>query len=157
MCFKYDIPFSDGTLHEFVISGKKQKDRGVKVLDIAKALLDYGYHSPTIYFPNNVPEAMMIEPTESETYDTLNEFAKALVEIDQAGIFLIKNVPEDVLGRMLATSCANILFPFAREAVSDIVTRGGFPQLLLTPVNFDALYDQQKKQASEQAAKNTTH
>ena len=80
-----------------------------------------------------------------------------LVEIDQAGIFLIKNVPEDVLGRMLATSCANILFPFAREAVSDIVTRGGFPQLLLTPVNFDALYDQQKKQASEQAAKNTTH
>ena len=80
-----------------------------------------------------------------------------LVEIDQAGIFLIKNVPEDVLGRMLATSCANILFPFAREAVSDIVTRGGFPQLLLTPVNFDALYDQQKKPASEQAAKNTTH
>ena len=80
-----------------------------------------------------------------------------LVEIDQAGIFLIKNVPEDVLGRMLATSCANILFPFAREAVSDIVTRGGFPQLLLTPVNFDALYEQQKKQASEEASKNTTH
>jgi preprotein translocase subunit SecB len=80
-----------------------------------------------------------------------------LIEINQAGIFLIKNVPDDVLGRMLATSCANILFPFAREAVSDIVARGGFPQLLLSPVNFDVLYEQQKKQASEQAKKNTTH
>ena len=80
-----------------------------------------------------------------------------LVEINQAGIFLIKNIPGDVLGRMLATSCANILFPFAREAISDIVTRGGFPQLLVSPVNFDALYEQQKKQAAEQAKQNTTH
>ena len=80
-----------------------------------------------------------------------------LVEINQAGIFLIKNIPEDVLGRMLATSCANILFPFAREAISDIVTRGGFPQLLVSPVNFDVLYEQQKKQAAEQAKQNTTH
>jgi len=80
-----------------------------------------------------------------------------LVEINQAGIFLIKNIPEDVLGRMLATSCANILFPFAREAISDIVTRGGFPQLLVSPVNFDVLYEQQKKQAAEQAKQSTTH
>ena len=80
-----------------------------------------------------------------------------LVEINQAGIFLIKNIPGDVLGHMLATSCANILFPFAREAISDIVTRGGFPQLLVSPVNFDALYEQQKKQAAEQAKQSTTH
>lgn len=80
-----------------------------------------------------------------------------LIEINQAGIFLIKSIPEDLVGRMLATSCANILFPFAREAVSDIVVRGGFPQLLLTPVNFDALYEQQRKQASEQAKESTTH
>ncbi len=80
-----------------------------------------------------------------------------LIEINQAGIFLIKSIPEDLIGRMLATSCANILFPFAREAVSDIVVRGGFPQLLLTPVNFDALYEQQRKQASEQAKESTTH
>tara|TARA_B100001996_G_scaffold381696_1_gene371670 strand:+ start:1578 stop:2057 length:480 start_codon:yes stop_codon:yes gene_type:complete len=80
-----------------------------------------------------------------------------LVEINQAGIFLIKSIPEDLIGRMLATSCANILFPFAREAVSDIVVRGGFPQLLLSPVNFDALYEQQRKQASEQAKESTTH
>ena len=78
----YDIPYSEGTMHEFVISGIKQKERGVKVLDIAKMLLDYGYHAPTIYFPMNVPESMMIEPTESETKETLDEFAETLIEID---------------------------------------------------------------------------
>ncbi len=78
-----------------------------------------------------------------------------LVEINQAGVFFIKNIPDDVIERMLATVCANILFPFAREAVSDIVTRGGFPQLLLSPVNFDALYAQQQK--AEQPESGTTH
>ena len=72
-----------------------------------------------------------------------------LIEINQAGVFLIKNIPEDIIERMLGTACANILFPFAREAVADIVTRGGFPQLLLAPVNFDALYLQQKQQEAE--------
>jgi preprotein translocase subunit SecB len=79
-----------------------------------------------------------------------------LVEINQAGIFLIKNIPDDVVERMLATVCANILFPFAREAVSDIVARGGFPQLLLSPVNFDALYAQQQ-QVEQQPESGTTH
>ena len=78
----YDIPYSEGTLHEFVISAIKQKNRGIKALDIAKALLDYDYHSPTIYFPINVPEAMMIEPTESESMETLNKFSECMIEID---------------------------------------------------------------------------
>ena len=78
----YDVPYPNGSMHEFVISGIKQKKRGVKVLDIAKILLDYGYHAPTIYFPMNVPESMMIEPTESETKETLDEFADTLIEID---------------------------------------------------------------------------
>jgi preprotein translocase subunit SecB len=77
-----------------------------------------------------------------------------LVEINQAGIFFINNIPEDVIDRMLATVCANILFPFAREAVSDLVNRGGFPQLLLSPVNFDALYAQQQADKPESG---TTH
>jgi glycine dehydrogenase subunit 2 len=80
---KYNVPFSEGTLHEFVASGIKQKERGIKVLDIAKSLLDYGYHAPTIYFPINIPEAMMMEPTESETKATLDSFADALLEIDE--------------------------------------------------------------------------
>jgi len=80
---KFVVPFSEGTMHEFVTSGIKQKERGIKVLDIAKSLLDYGYHAPTIYFPINIPEAMMIEPTESETKATLDSFADALLEIDE--------------------------------------------------------------------------
>ncbi len=82
-----------------------------------------------------------------------------LVEVHQAGIFLIKNIPDEMIGRMLATTCANILFPFAREVVADLVTRGGFPQFLLQPVNFEALYMQQQQQnvKNEQPASETTH
>lgn len=67
-----------------------------------------------------------------------------LVEVQQAGIFHLSGLPKDIIDRMLATLCPNILFPFAREVVSDLVTRGGFPQLLLAPVNFDALYLQKQ-------------
>lgn len=74
-----------------------------------------------------------------------------LVEVQQAGIFRITDVPKELIGRMLATVCPNILFPFARETVSDLVTRGGFPQLLLAPVNFDALYLQQQQQRASEA------
>ena len=66
-----------------------------------------------------------------------------LVEAQQAGIFQLLNLPEDAINRMLGTVCPNILFPFAREVISDLVTKGGFPQLILAPVNFDALYQQQ--------------
>lgn len=69
-----------------------------------------------------------------------------IVEIKQAGIFGVKDVDEDRLHHLLGSYCPNILFPYAREAVSDIVTRGGFPQLLLTPINFDALYAQHLEQ-----------
>jgi len=86
-----------------------------------------------------------------------------LVEVNQAGIFMIRNLPPEVIDRMLAIVCANILFPFVRETVSDVVTRGGFPQLLLAPVNFDALYEQQKAEdeaqldAAAQANADITH
>ena len=79
----YEIPFSDGTLHEFVISAVKQKDRGAKALDIGKSLLDYGYHAPTVYFPTNIKESIMIEPTETEDKQTLEDFAEAMINIDQ--------------------------------------------------------------------------
>ena len=63
-----------------------------------------------------------------------------LVEVHQAGIFLLDGFNEPDMGAMLGSFCPNILFPYAREAVSDLVTRGGFPPMLLAPVNFDALY-----------------
>jgi len=74
-----------------------------------------------------------------------------LVEVQQAGIFHLENFPEDMLRAMLGSFCPNILFPYAREAVSDAVTRGGFPQLLLNPINFDALYEQHLQQQVQQA------
>ena len=79
---RFDIPFSEGTLHEFVISAVKQKKRGIKAIDIGKALLDYGFHAPTVYFPINIPESIMIEPTETETKETLEKFADAMNDID---------------------------------------------------------------------------
>jgi preprotein translocase subunit SecB len=75
-----------------------------------------------------------------------------LVEATQAGIFAIRNVPGENLEPILAITCPNILFPYAREAVSDMVTRAGFAPVLLNPINFEALYMQQKQQA-ENAAK----
>jgi len=74
-----------------------------------------------------------------------------LVEVQQAGIFHLEEFPEDMLRAMLGSFCPNILFPYAREAVSDAVTRGGFPQLLLNPINFDALYEQHMQQQVQQA------
>ncbi len=72
-----------------------------------------------------------------------------LIEVHQAGIFLISGIPNDQLRQMLGSFCPNILFPYAREVISDIVVRGGFPQLLLAPVNFDALYAQHMEEQSK--------
>lgn len=72
-----------------------------------------------------------------------------LVEVHQAGIFTIKNFPKEQLRPMLGSFCPNILYPYARELVTDLVTRGGFPQLYLAPVNFDALFEQHERQSRE--------
>lgn len=73
-----------------------------------------------------------------------------LVEIKQAGIFTIAGFSEQEIGPMLGSFCPNVLFPYAREAISDLVTKGGFPQLILAPVNFDALYMQHLHQQNQQ-------
>jgi len=79
---RYDLPYPKTVLHEFCLSGDRQKKaHGVKTLDIAKRLLDYGFHAPTIYFPLIVSEALMIEPTETESKETLDVFAQALLAI----------------------------------------------------------------------------
>jgi glycine dehydrogenase subunit 2 len=79
----FDLPYDSPVLHEFVLSGSRQRAKGVKVMDIAKRLLDYGFHAPTIYFPLIVREALMIEPTETETRETLDAFADALIRINE--------------------------------------------------------------------------
>jgi glycine dehydrogenase subunit 2 len=78
----YEAPFDRLCMHEFVLSGRRLKrEYGVTTLDVAKRLMDYGFHPPTIYFPLIVPEALMIEPTETEAKETLDAFADAMLEI----------------------------------------------------------------------------
>ena len=79
-----------------------------------------------------------------------DETTAFLVEVKQAGIFFIENFPEDQHKQLLGSYCPNILFPFAREVIAELITKGGFPQLLLNPVNFDALYQQHLSAVKEQ-------
>ena len=92
----YEHPYGSPIMHELVLSASRQKEKGIRMLDIANRLLDFGFHAPTIYFPLIVKEAMMIEPTETETKETLEAFAAALIQI--AGEVdtdpdIIKNAP----------------------------------------------------------------
>lgn len=80
----------------------------------------------------------------------LGDKTQFLVEVTQAGIFQIRNVPDADLEPIVAVACPNILFPYAREAVSDAVTRAGFPPVLLAPVNFEAIYRDRLRQQAEQ-------
>jgi glycine dehydrogenase subunit 2 len=90
------LPYPSLCKHEFVLSGKKQKEKGVKVLDIAKRILDFGIHPPTIYFPLIVEEALMIEPTETEDKKTLDYFIEVMEKINreiEEDIEKVKNSP----------------------------------------------------------------
>ena len=77
----YELPHPEHCMHEFVLSGRRLRKHGVKTLDVAKRLLDFGVHAPTVYFPLIVDEALMIEPTETETLDRLDHFAAAMERI----------------------------------------------------------------------------
>jgi glycine dehydrogenase subunit 2 len=79
----YDLPYPRFCMHECVFSASRQAVKGVRAVDVAKALIDRGFHPPTVYFPLIVPEAMMIEPTETESKETLDAFIDAMIEIAQ--------------------------------------------------------------------------
>jgi glycine dehydrogenase subunit 2 len=95
----YDLPFDRLCMHEFVVSARTLKrEHGATALDVAKRLMDYGFHPPTIYFPLIVPEALMIEPTETETKETLDAFADAMVAIAREAaeqLELLKEAPHN--------------------------------------------------------------
>ncbi len=109
----FHLPYPDLCKHEFVLSGKKQKEKGIKVLDIAKRLLDYGVHPPTIYFPLIVEEALMIEPTETETKYTLDQFVeilKAIIKEGEENPNVLKSAPHSTpVGRLDEVYAAKIL------------------------------------------------
>src|SRR5256886_2440845 len=101
----YDLPFDRLCMHEFVLSARTlKKEHGVTALDVAKRLMDYGFHPPTIYFPLIVPEALMIEPTETEAKETLDAFVDAMRAIAGEAADrpeLLKQAPEGtVVGRL---------------------------------------------------------
>jgi glycine cleavage system P protein (glycine dehydrogenase) subunit 2 len=93
----YDLPFDRLCMHEFVLSARGLKrDTGTTALDVAKRLMDYGFHPPTIYFPLIVSEALMIEPTETETKETLDAFCDAMLAIAREAVEqpeLLKEAP----------------------------------------------------------------
>lgn len=106
----YDLPYDRHCKHEFVISGRRQKKLGVRTLDIAKRLLDFGFHPPTIYFPLNVEESMMIEPTETESKETLDAFIETMIQIAkeaEENPEIVQEAPHTtVVGRLDETKAA---------------------------------------------------
>lgn len=84
---------------------------------------------------------------------TLQDKTVFLSEVKQAGIFRLQGIPEEELVKVLEISCPNILLPFAREAINETVTKGGFPQLLVNPINFEALFLQKQQAAAQQTPK----
>ncbi|SKA88528.1 aminomethyl-transferring glycine dehydrogenase subunit GcvPB [Sporosarcina newyorkensis] len=106
----FDLPYTQHCKHEFVLSGRRQKKLGVRTLDMAKRLLDFGYHPPTIYFPLNVEEGMMIEPTETESKETLDAFIEAMIQIAkevEENPKIVQEAPHTtVIGRLDETKAA---------------------------------------------------
>lgn len=106
----FDLPYTQHCKHEFVLSGRRQKKLGARTLDMAKRLLDFGYHPPTIYFPLNVEEAMMIEPTETESKETLDNFIEAMIQIAkevEENPEIVQEAPHTtVIGRLDETKAA---------------------------------------------------
>ena len=98
----YDMPFKELRKHEFVLSARKLKDeKGVRALDLSKRLLDHGMMAPTIYFPGLVEEALMIEPTETETRETLDRFAQTMLDMAKEDARVLKDAPQNTAVRRL--------------------------------------------------------
>jgi glycine cleavage system P protein (glycine dehydrogenase) subunit 2 len=120
----YEVPFDRLCMHEFVLSARRfKREYGITALDIAKRLMDYGFHPPTIYFPLVVPEALMIEPTETETKETLDAFADAMLAIAREAAEqpeLIKQAPHGRpvrrLDEVLAAKRAVVKYGFEDHA-----------------------------------------
>jgi glycine dehydrogenase subunit 2 len=94
----FPVPQGDRCMHEFVASAARLKsEKGVSAMDIAKRLLDYGFHAPTVYFPPIVREAMMIEPTETESKESLDALAETLFRITEEPAELLHDAPHSTL------------------------------------------------------------
>ena len=125
-------------------------------------------NAPQIFLERDAPEidvqlATHSAPVAEDIYETtltatvtakIGDKVMFLVEVAQAGIFRIAQIPAEQLNPVLGIGCPNIVFPYLRETVSDLVTRAGFPPVILNPVNFEAMYMQQQQESNETG---TTH
>lgn len=127
----FESPASPGVFTQNV------QPHGDVKLEVRHAVLDQenGFYEVVLYMQVQAKE-------EEQTW--------FLVELQQAGVFLVKNVPDDELPKLLEIACPNILLPYAREAITDLTGKGGFPPMLIQPVNFEALFFQ-KMQTAQQA------
>jgi preprotein translocase subunit SecB len=128
-------------------------------------------HAPKIFLERENPQvdirlhtqAGTIEESQFEVVVMATVTAKIgervvfLIEVKQAGIFQIRNVPTDDVEPILAVTCPNILFPYLREVVSSLAVRGGFAPALLNPINFEAIYQQRKQQQAQAVLSTTEH
>jgi preprotein translocase subunit SecB len=114
--------------------------------------IDVQLHSQAASVEDGVFEVTVMSTVTAKVGDKV----MFLIEAKQAGIFQVRNVPNEELEPILAVMCPNILFPYLREVVSDVAVRAGFAPVLLNPINFEVLYQQQKQQQA-QAAGATTH
>lgn len=112
-----------------------------------KPEVNFELHTETSSLDNDVHEAILRITVTAKLADKV----AFLAEVKQAGIFTLRNFADDQAQYILGSVCPAILFPYAREAISSCVSHGGFPQLNLAPINFDALYAQHVKQQQEQA------
>jgi preprotein translocase subunit SecB len=127
-------------------------------------------HAPSIYLEREAPEIDMqlntefsaidkeiyevvITSTLTATLPSVKDKVMFLIEVQQAGVFHVRNIPQEEMEAVLAVVCPNILYPYLREVVTNLSVRGGFAPVLLNPVNFEALYQQQKAQAAAAATK----
>lgn len=122
-------------------------------------------NAPQVFLEREAPqvdiqlhhESMPVDEGVYQTLLTVTVTAKVkektlfLAEVGQAGIFVIRNIPQPDLEPVLGIACPNILYPYVREVISDVITRAGFPPVVLTPVNFEALFQAQKQAQAQQA------
>src|SRR5438067_3262484 len=132
----YELPYERLCMHEFVLSARSLKrEHGVSALDVAKRLMDYGFHPPTIYFPLVVPEALMIEPTESEAKETLDAFVDAMVAIAREAEEdpqVLKDAPHGRPVRRLdeVTAAKRAIVKYGFEEHADLAGESGEPRQL---------------------------
>lgn len=127
-------------------------------------------NAPKVFQEEGQPQVQLnlshkATPIEGDNYEvvltltvtcTLNDHTAYLAEVHQAGVFSFVGFDQANLSTVLATYCPNVLFPYARQVVSDLVLNGGFPPLLLQPINFDALYAEQQRQQQGQVGQGDT-